>query len=103
MCVYIINKENRWYHQIKSDDQFYSLFKEMPELLLEVFGLETSCKYRLKSVVLKEMKKEMDGLLIPEKNDYPSYVVEVQGYKDHHIYKKIAWKLITASNTPSKW
>ena len=73
---------------MKTDKQFYTLFKEIPERLMELSHIRVSCKYELESITLKETEHPLDGVLKPEKEDEPHYITEFQGYGLENIYQR---------------
>jgi predicted transposase/invertase (TIGR01784 family) len=76
---------------MKTDILFYRLFSEDPSLALRLAGLaELEGKdYRYISVELKEQSHRIDGVLMPSDGTLPVIIVEIQYWRDKHIYDRI--------------
>lgn len=77
---------------MKTDTLFYRLFKNAPELLLELAELNTAepQSYRFCSEEIKQTAFRLDGILTPVEKDseLPLIFVEVQFQPDKHFYSR---------------
>jgi len=77
---------------MKTDTLFYRLFKNAPELLLELAKLDTrdSHNYRFCSEEIKQTAFRLDGILTPTEkdSDLPILFAEVQFQPDQHFYSR---------------
>jgi len=77
---------------MKTDTLFYRLFKNAPELALQLadFNYTDMQKYRFSSEEIKQTAFRLDGILTPpqENTDLPIIFVEVQFQKDQDFYSR---------------
>jgi predicted transposase/invertase (TIGR01784 family) len=76
---------------MKTDSLFYRLFQRMPELLLELAGLEiTADGYRFYATEVKQTAFRLDGVLLPPEQDSerPCIFSEVQFQPDDSFYPR---------------
>ena len=77
---------------MKTDSLFYRLFKDAPELLLELADLKVTGRqgYRFCSEEIKQTAFRLDGILTPpqENIDLPVIFVEVQFQPDANFYSR---------------
>ncbi|SHE23214.1 Rpn family recombination-promoting nuclease/putative transposase [methanotrophic endosymbiont of Bathymodiolus puteoserpentis (Logatchev)] len=77
---------------MKTDTLFYRLFKNAPELVLELAKLDyTDAKgYRFSSEEIKQTAFRLDGILTPpeDKTHLPIIFIEVQFQPDQHFYSR---------------
>ncbi|NJR16616.1 MAG: Rpn family recombination-promoting nuclease/putative transposase [Calothrix sp. CSU_2_0] len=77
---------------MKTDNIFYKLFQEFPEIFFELIGKpETNLNlYEFKSQEIKETSFRLDGIFLTLETtpNEPIYFVEVQFYKDKVFYDR---------------
>jgi len=77
---------------MKTDSLFYQLFKNAPELVLELAQINyaNAQNYRFCSEEIKQTAFRLDGILTPTKetNTLPVIFVEVQFQPDQHFYSR---------------
>lgn len=77
---------------MRTDSLFYRLFKNAPELLFELAGLDfdSSQKYDFRSEEIKQTAFCLDGIMTPpvEKTELPFIFVEVQFQPDPYFYSR---------------
>jgi predicted transposase/invertase (TIGR01784 family) len=82
---------------MKTDTLFYRLFKNAPELVLQLADLDYTDiqKYRFSSEEIKQTAFRLDGILPPpqEDTDLPIIFVEVQFQKDTNFYSRFFCKI----------
>ena len=83
------NKENF----MKTDTQLYKLFSELPKYFFDLTGIHSSAGYTLTSETVKEFSRSMDGLMKPDKQGNPYYVVEFQMQNDDTIYYRTVMEM----------
>lgn len=82
---------------MKTDNLFYRLFADRPDLVFELLG-ESSPRftgYEFDSVEVKQLSFRIDGVLVPPSRavDLPIVFVEVMGYRDQ---KKVLYSSLFA-------
>ncbi|BAZ40125.1 hypothetical protein NIES4101_60860 [Calothrix sp. NIES-4101] len=88
---------------MKTDNIFYKLFQEFPEIFFELIGKpETNLNlYEFKSQEIKETSFRLDGIFLTLETtpNEPIYFVEVQCYKDKVFYDIAFSMLVRYSNS----
>ncbi|WP_228059505.1 Rpn family recombination-promoting nuclease/putative transposase [Plectonema radiosum] len=86
---------------MKTDNIFYKLFGEFPEIFFELIGKPptTSNLYEFKSQEIKETSFRLDGIFITLNSlntttNEPIYFVEVQCYKDKLFYDRFLTSIL---------
>lgn len=73
---------------MRTDKQVYLIFRAGPELAFELAGLPSPGPCRMESATFKEIERAADGLIVPEDEDQPITLFEVQFYDDRTIYNR---------------
>ncbi len=73
---------------MKTDASLYQIFRQLTAQLFEIMGEPHPGPCVFKSVVMKDISRTMDGLVIPENPLLPLWIVEVQMFKDLIIYMR---------------
>ena len=71
---------------MKTDKQLFKVFNACPDLLEIVINTPKRDTYHLESMTFKELERRVDGVMIPEDETEPCYVVEFQARRDKTIY-----------------
>ncbi len=74
---------------MKSDKEFYDLFKIHPDLLKLLVPIRARATYTFRSKTVKALERRMDGCFEPTNPKDPIYVIEVQARKKDNIYSRI--------------
>jgi len=79
---------------MKTDKQLYKILQAVPALFTDLTGIPLPHDYVFQAVTLKEMQRELDGVLLPQvfTADAPVYVIEFQAYHDPLIYARLLWE-----------
>ena len=75
---------------MKTDSLFYKLFKQSPQLVLELAGLAQERNYQFSSEEIKQTAFRLDGVLTPPSGNakLPLIFVEVQFQLEHTFYSR---------------
>jgi predicted transposase/invertase (TIGR01784 family) len=82
---------------MKTDSLFYRLFRQLPELLLKLAGLEISAEgYRFCSEEIKQTAFRLDGILLPPDEDEhrPVVFAEAQFQPDGGFYPRFFSEIV---------
>ena len=74
---------------MKSDTQFYQIFKKCPNLFAEIVPFDLSAGYRFSSRAYKQVDRTYDGLFEPSDEKAPTLIVEWQVKPEPNIYPRI--------------
>jgi predicted transposase YdaD len=76
---------------MKTDTIFYQLFQLLPSLLGELLGEGSTDGYRFTSVEIKELARRIDGVFIPQRDDFERwiYFAEIQFQPDDRLYERL--------------
>jgi predicted transposase/invertase (TIGR01784 family) len=82
---------------MKSDDVFYQIFQQSPELAFELMGQTAPCPYQFRAQEVKAFGFRTDGLMFPESNNpnHPIILLEAQMQPDPELYYRILNELTT--------
>lgn len=73
-----------------TDKHVYQIFELYPQWLFELTGLRSPGQCRFLSLSLKAIERRADGVIIPEAEQEPLSVVELQMQPDRTVYNRIA-------------
>ncbi len=74
---------------MKTDSQFYLIFKACPELFDVFAPLDKATTYRFDAMVFKDVLRSCDGVFEPEDTKAVTYIVEFQAQKEANVYPRI--------------
>jgi len=80
---------------MKTDSLFYELFRLHPASLFELAGLEAEGRYVFESITVKSTEKRMDGFFRRTDGSGQNIFLEVQGYYDSVIYRRLFREIST--------
>jgi predicted transposase YdaD len=73
---------------MQSDKQFFEIFEVNPEWLFELTGRPSPGPCKFVSITLKAIERRADGLLLPEIEDQPISIAEIQMQPDSEVYQR---------------
>ena len=79
---------------MKTDKQVYRIFEAVPDWVFQLAGLPSPGKCTLRSVTIKALERNADGVIVPEASDQPLTVIEFQFQKDETIYTRIVAEMV---------
>lgn len=93
---------------MKTDDIFYQIFQNSPELAFELMGQTAPCDYEFRAQEVKAFGFRTDGLMFPCSNDptHPLLLLEAQMQPDADLYYRILNELTTylrQYKPPNSW
>jgi predicted transposase YdaD len=81
---------------MRTDKQFFSIFRACPELVYELAGLPSPGPCQLRSESFKEFARTADAVLEPHDKKQPACVIEVQFQRDETIYTRLVIEMALA-------
>lgn len=78
---------------MRTDKQLYTIFAANPQWIFELTGLQSPGECVLRSITVKDIEHEADGVITPVDPQQPLTVVEFQFYFDAVIYMRTAIEL----------
>jgi hypothetical protein len=79
---------------MKTDKQVYRIFEAVPDWVFQLAGLPSPGRCVLRSVTIKALERNADGVIVPEAPDQPLTVIEFQFQKDATIYTRIVAEMV---------
>ena len=67
---------------MKTDKQVYRIFAAVPDWVFQLAALPSPGRCEFRSVTIKALERNADGMIVPEASDQPLTVIEFQFQKD---------------------